>query len=272
VADDLGALAEAARLDPEPIVRTEAVRALGALPVGPGSPIANVLRDLWSTGDDGIREDIALAWSSPSVWSAGGREALHVVVASGHGPGVVEAASAVLRHRDAGDEDIRTAVAQLARAIESGARATRLQALGEAPLDRADLRAAVQRAATDDDLDVRVAALGRLAGEAGRGSEGPTEAGSDALRSREALEALAQPGSPVASRARFALANAHDRRVQSWLEDDLGAAEPEARLAAASALAALGVAARAAPLLADADASVRVRSACTIVLAARFPR
>jgi hypothetical protein len=60
--------------------------------------------------------------------------------------------------------------------------------------------------------------------------------------------------------------------VQSWLEGDLAAAEPEVRLAAASALAALGVAARAAPLLADSDATVRVRSACTIVLAARFPR
>jgi HEAT repeat protein len=272
VADDLGALAETARLDPEPMVRTEAVRALAALPVGPASPIANVLRDLWSSGDDGIREDIALAWSMPSVWSAGGREALRVAVASGHGAGVVEAAAAVLRHREAGDEEIRTAVGQLARAIEGGARSTRLQALGEAPLDRDDLRAAVQRATTDDDLEVRVAALARLAEEPGRGGSAPPAAGSDALRSQEALEALAQPGSPVASRARFALANARDRHVQSWLEDDLTAAEPEVRLAAASALAALGVAARAAPLLADADPSVRVRSACTIVLAARFPR
>jgi HEAT repeat protein len=254
---DLRALAEAARLDPEPIVRTEAVRAIAALPTTPGGEVANVLRDLWTAGDDGVKEDVALAWSGSSVWAAGGREALRVIVASGHGPGVIEAAAAVLRRRDVDEDITEAAVGQLARAIESGAPTARLQALAQAPLGRPNLRAAVTKAAGDDDFDVRVAALARLA----------NAADSHALAE---LEALGQPGSQVAARARFALAGAGDRRVQAWLEQDLSSPAPEDRLGAATALATLGVAARAAPLLADVDPSVRVRAACTILMAARY--
>jgi hypothetical protein len=255
---DLGALAEAARVDPAPIVRTEAVRSIAALAPTPGGEVANVLRDLWTAGDDGLREDIALAWASPSVWKAGGREALRVVVASERGPGVVEAAAAVLRlHAD--DDVTQTALGQMVRAIESGARVARLQALAEASLERHDLLLAVQKAASDEDLEVRVAALGRLAGR--RDSHAVME-----------LEGLAHPGSSVAAAARLVLAEVGDRRVQAWIEEDLHSEQPEVKLAAATALAELGVAARAAPLLADRDASVRVRSACAIVVAARFPR
>jgi hypothetical protein len=70
-------------------------------------------------------------------------------------------------------------------------------------------------------------------------------------------------------RARLALASAGDRRVQAWIEQDLAASDPAGRLAAASALAALGVSARAAPLLADGDVRVRMRVACILISAAR---
>jgi hypothetical protein len=262
-AADLGPLGEAARLDPQPIVRTEAVRALAALPPSPSGQTADLLRDLWTGGDDGLREDIALAWAAPSIWDAGGKEALRVLVASGRGPGAIEAAAAVLRHGDASTESAQAAIGQLARSIDTGPRLTRLQALAQSPLDRGDLLAAVQKAASDDDLDVRVGALSRLAGA----GSGPTRAPAVA-----ALEALAQPGGAVAQRARFALASARDRRVQAWIEGDLSAAAPEERLGAATSLAMMGVPARAAPLLADASAAVRVRAACTIVMAARSER
>ncbi|MGH7272478.1 MAG: hypothetical protein ACREJ3_18780 [Polyangiaceae bacterium] len=111
---DLGPLSEAARLDPAPIVRTEAVRSLAALPATPDGTVANALRDLFTGGDDGLREDIALAWSSPRVWSAGGKEALRVLVASGQGPAALEAAAAVLTHPDAGRELRATALARIA--------------------------------------------------------------------------------------------------------------------------------------------------------------
>jgi HEAT repeat protein len=256
---DLRALAEAARLDPEPIVRTEAVRALAALPPAAGDTVANVLRDLWTVGDEGLREDIALAWSSPSVWSAGGRDALRALVASEQGPAVIEAAAAILRHRDADSEVIEEAVWQFARTIAEGSRPARLAALAEAPLEHPELLRAVKAASEDDDGEVRLAALARLAA-----ARDPSAA--------PALEVLASPGSPVASPARSALASAGDRRVQAWIEQDLSSPAPEDRLGAAVALAALGVPARAAPLLADTDPHVRLRVACTLVTAARVVR
>jgi hypothetical protein len=262
-AADLGALGEAARLDPEPIVRTEAVRAMAALPASASGQAADMLRDLWTAGDDGLREDIALAWAAPAIWDAGGREALRVLVAGGRGPGAIEAAAAILHHRDASPESTQAAVGQLVRSIEIGPRVTRMQALAQAPLDRSDLLTAVEKAASDDDLEIRVGALSRIAGVA----SGPRQAAAVA-----ALEALAQPGGDVAQRARFALASARDRRVQAWIEGDLRAPAPEDRLGAATSLAMMGVPARAAPLLADADAAVRVRAACTIVMAARSER
>jgi hypothetical protein len=262
-AADLGALSEAARLDPEPIVRTEAVRAMAALPASPSGQTADLLRDLWTVGDDGLREDIALAWAAPAIWDAGGKEALRVRVAAGRGPGAIEAAAAILRHSDAYPESAQAAVGQLLRSIEVGPRVSRLQAIAEAPLDRGDLLTAVDRAASDDDLQIRVGALSRLAGAGSAARQAAAVA---------ALEALAQPGGEVAQRARFALASARDRRVQAWIEGDLRASTPEDRLGAATSLAMMGVSARAAPLLADGDAAVRVRAACTIVMAARSER
>src|SRR6185312_1803298 len=53
---DLHVLAEAARLDPSPIVRTESVRAIAALPAT--AETANILRDLYAGPDADLRQDI----------------------------------------------------------------------------------------------------------------------------------------------------------------------------------------------------------------------
>ena len=191
--NDLSVLAEAARVDPDPMVRTEAVRAMVALEPLPSGELADALRDLWPRADEGLREDIAIAWASPRVWDRGGSEALFIVVASGHGAGVVEGASAVLRNENLGGEVVMEAIAQMERAITQGSRERRLQAIAGAPLGRPELRAAVKKAAEDGDPQVRVAALSRLADAREPGAV-------------DALVALAWPGSPVAQRARFALA------------------------------------------------------------------
>jgi hypothetical protein len=52
------------------------------------------------------------------------------------------------------------------------------------------------------------------------------------------------------------------------MEDALKIDDANQKLAAASALALLGRSARAAPLLADDDVSVRTRAACTVILGA----
>lgn len=260
--NDLGVLAEAARVDPEPIVRSEAVRAMVELEPLPAGELADVLRDLWPRADEGLREDIAIAWASPRVWDQGGSEALLTLVASGHGPGVVEGAQAILRIENMGGEVVMEAIAQLERAILQGSRERREQAIAGAPLERPELLAAVRKASGDSDAQVKVAALARMAEAKLPGAI-------------EALEALAAPSPPpdrptaIAQRARFALASLGDRRVQAWVEQDLQAPDPGDRLSAATTLAAMGVAARAAPLLADADPAVRMKAACTILVGAR---
>jgi len=214
------------------------------------------MKDLWQSADDGIREDIALAWAGSVLWVEGGRDALRVVIAAEHGPAAIEGAAAVLRRSDANVAMTQEAIGHLARAIETGSLVTRLQALAQAPLDRDELLALTRKAAEDDDLQVRAAALARLVEK----RDG---------RAIESLESLAGAASPVAGRARFALAISRDRRVQAWIEQDLAADQADQRLAAATALAVMGVAARGAPLLADGDAQVRVRAACTMMMAVR---
>lgn len=258
--DDLPALAEAARLDPDPLVRAEAVQALAALPAARSiegqRAIMDLLRDLWTTGDDDSREDIVLAWSRDVLWGEGGREELRTIVATRHGAPAIEAAAAVLRRGGSDSDTIALASSQLASAIRNGGRMTRLQALAQAPLDRPDLMAAVRAAAGDGDRTVRIAALWRLS------------AANDGQASAE-LERLARPDSPIGSRARIASAMSGDRRVQKWVEDQLTSDREEDRVAAAVALAALGVAPRAAPLLADPVSRVRARTSCVILMAAR---
>lgn len=263
---DLDPLTEAARVDPEPILRTEAIRAIAALPPQTGGGVANRLRDLWVGADEGIREDIALAWASPSIYPAGGREALVVLLASGHGAGVLEGAAAMMRGWDGRDREVLDlAVALVLRAIESGPKHHRMHAIAVARIDkRKDLLDAVVKASDDDDPEVRVAALARL-----------TELDAQRPRAIKLLEAYAAlgkggpGGGPLALRAKLALASAGDLTVQAWIEADLKAPTPWERLAAAGDLAALGRSARAAPLLADPEASVRTRAACTLIMAAR---
>jgi hypothetical protein len=265
-ARDVPALAEAARVDPELLARTDAVRALGA---AGGVQAFQALRDLGPTADEPLREDIASAYASAGVWDAGGREELRVIVASGHGPSAIDAAGAVLSRapRGGGDAEVEaSAMGLLARSIATGLSRDRLHAIAVAPFSIGGLAEAVRAAAAkaDDDVTVRVAALARLA-------EQP-ESSPDRAPAIAALEAIAgdKDRAAAASRAKLALATARDLRIQAWLEADLASPEASARLGAARALGALGRPARAAPLLADADPSVRTRAACAILLAARL--
>jgi hypothetical protein len=271
-------LAEVARLDPDPVVRTDATRALGAI----GGTLAFAkLRDLWAAVDEPQREDIAAAYAAEATWAAGGQDELRVLIASEHGAAAIEAAGAILRGslRDAAID--AAAAALLARTIWSGplhgetsgtpsskaSRRDRLHAVAVVPSVRSARSApifdALRAASKDDDAAVRVAVLARLA------SSRP-----DRAAAIEALEGLAAPkpelaATPTASQAKLALAEAGDLRVQAWIEADLVAHDAATRLAAATALAALGRAARAAPLLADGDPGVRTRAACTVLLGVR---
>ncbi|MBX3218468.1 MAG: hypothetical protein KF850_41060 [Labilithrix sp.] len=274
---DLDLLFETARVDPELALQNEALRSMSAILRGQGdkarpraAELAVKLRDLWTAGDDALKEDVAVAWGLAPVFENGGREALRVAVSSGKGPGAIAAAGVVTRSASKDADLMTSASALLARTIADGSRRDRLHALAVARAEGPVLDA-IRKAADDDDREVRVAVLGRLL---------------DSKVDREAAkkELLAVAGYGVkgfggraddaraldqAARARHALAAAGELRIQAWIEADLASSEPRRKTSAASALAALGRPARAAPLLTDPDPSVRTRAACTMLTASR---
>ena len=254
---DLSLLVETARLDPDWRVRTDAVRALAHQPGDP--EVANRLRDLWDSSDDDAREDIATALAEPEVFAHGGRDALILIVAREHGPGATEAASIAARLY-AKDPDLGPpAFAHLELAVSEGAKRERLHALAALPLTDKGARDAVKKAEEDGDEEVKVAALTRM-----------TEIPEGAAEATKALEEIAKNNEdPLAARAKFALAAAKDAQVVPLLDADLASKDAETRLAAATAFAGMGETRRAARELADADASVRARVACTLMMAAR---
>lgn len=278
---DFEAVLEAARLDPDLLVRASAIRALARLkaPLAAMSSRSDRLRDLWMTGDDGLREDVASALAAPAVLRAGGALALAHLLGTSRGNDAVTLAGAIL-DANVDDPALRAAAtAQLVAALKDGGRRARIHAIAVAPLGRgwgprpgaetARFLDAIREATRSDDADVQLAALGRLAG-ARADDPATTRERAEALKALEELAAPEDASSLRASRARLLVAEAGDRRVQAWIEADLRSADVDARLGAAEALAALGRPSRAAPLLADDDPSVRTRVACTILLAAKL--
>jgi hypothetical protein len=273
-ASDIDLLFETARVDPDLLLRNEAVRSISAILRGLDEKAARPraeahavrLRDLWTSGDDALKEDIAVAWALTPVFEAGGREALRVAIADGKGPGSIAAAGVVARAHAKDSELAASAQGLLARTITDGSRRDRLHALATAPKTKGPILEAIKKAAQDDDLDVKVPALAVLL-------EQP-----DREPARKELVAIAGYGVKGgddarmlghAARARHALAAAGELRIQAWIEADLASADPFRKTSAASALAALGRPARAAPLLVDPDPSIRTRAACTMLMASR---
>ena len=253
---DVPALLESARVDPDLMARTDAVRAVGRIDPR-GGDTASRLHDLWSSSDDALREDIARAYASPNIAASGGAEELRLLVASGHGPGAVSAAAFVMMRMKNASDTRTSAIALLVRTIDEAPRRERLLAIAMAPVSEPSIMAAMKRATAETEtLETRVSVWSRL-----------LELAAEHAKATAALLAFARPGGPelVARRARLALASDGDRSVQQWIEADLKTPDASTKLLAATALAAMHRGARAAGLLADADPIVRTSVACTLL-------
>ena len=237
---DLEALVDAARLDPDPLARSLAVRGIGA--VG-GQRATHALYDLWERADEDERLTILEGWRKARTYRAGGREALLKAAEAG----------ALL----ADPSLAATATTLLSRAITDGASDEQVLALAMIPHEARVVPLFV-KATRDADPTVRVAAFERL-----------LAVKEERTRSIEALRTEAKGSGPAAEDARAALAFAGDTVVEPLLVKALASVDPSRRRSAGLGLLALGRYGRAAVLLGDENADVRVATACSILATER---
>lgn len=247
-AGDASLLLETARLDPDGLARNVAARAAGNLG---GRDIVLGLKDRWATADEALRSALASAWGMGPSYNAGGRDQLLWIVESQRGVPSLTAAGLLKGH---GGQDAEAARAAIIRAVDSGPTDARISAIAFADVDDANSKKALEKAAEDGDLRVRVAALGKLAWL--------KEHKEKAL---EELGQLATSTSQVRNAARTAMAQAGDRRVVPLLTEDTKSPEAGVRAWAAMQLASMKEFPSAAPVLADEDPSTRTRAACALL-------
>ncbi len=246
--DDLDALLEAARVDPDPQSRQLALRAVGQLG---GERAVLALSDRWTRADEPERLAIVDAWTSSAAYDAGGQDRLVWVVETTRGIPQLAAATA-LAHQEGSPRELGTVV--LTRALREGSTQERRTAIRDVRLDDPDARQAVEAAAGDEDRQVRVLALARLLETAPQKGD-----------YRDALRQLAAGQDHVAFQARAALAAAQDETIQQALVTELTAPRSFRRLLAAEGLLALGDYERVATALGDDDPRVRAQVACTVL-------
>jgi HEAT repeat protein len=256
--EDTEAVIEAARVDPSPAARTEAIRAAGALG---GARVVLALKDLWPRAEGPVREAIVEAWSARRTLESGGRRELGWVIDTQRGVPAVLAAAAVVR---AGGEGSAEAAGAVERAIKDGPTADRLRAIELAPFDLPSVREALAKAESDPDEAVAAAAMGRrLEAPVNKGGAGGSGADRDALVAK--LLPIASGTGTGASVARAVLARARVAQVVPILERDGTAADAGTRAEAGRSLAVAGDLGRAAVVAADPEPRVRVAVACAIL-------
>ncbi len=275
-AGDVPALLEAARLDPDLMARSEAVRAIAR--IDPASTdVVHRLKDAWTSADDALREDIARAWIAPHLAAAGGAEELRYLLAAGHGPGVVSAAALVaMGAAPPTEKRASTTRRRRARSPSSFARSINRLVASECLRWRWRRSRTTKSAPPSSGRRSRRATSRRArprgrACSSGRPSTTPPRRRSSPSRAPTRGAAARRPRPrPSRSRAGPASRSPPTAKSPSKRGSRPISKSPDAttKLLAASALASLHRAARAALLLADPDAHVRTSAACT-VLAAR---
>lgn len=254
---DTDALIEAARLDPNQLARTLAIRALGAIG---GERVVLALKDIWALADEPRRQVITTAWAAPRAIEAGGRRELILSAETQKGALGIAAAIALVRAGGAGSA---TAIGVLTRAIETGPARDRIYAIHVSPLSAQPIREAVIKAQADSDEAVALAAISRRVEVSGAGGAKPGTPERAALVAK--LLKVAAGDSALSERARGSLARARVREVIPLLERHVASKSVDARAAAGLSLAGMGELPRAVLLVADPEPRVRTSVACAIL-------
>lgn len=253
---DTEALLEAARLDPYPLARTLAVRAVAKTSGGEHAVLA--LRDLWNQADEDLRQSIADAWGTERNIDAGGRRELHWAAEHGRGAAAIAAAGALSRWKGEGWNE---AIGVLTRAIQDGPTKDRVFAIGVAPAHEPPIEEALRKAIDDKDDAVAVAASWRLLGGIGR--DIPEAKDRKAILTR--LLGFAKEPTTRGFQAQKALARAGERGILPFLDKQVGLADTRARETTGVAFVDLREWGKAVGFVADADQGVRAAVACAIL-------
>lgn len=244
---DIPELLEASRLDPDPVSRSFALRALAA--IGTERTI-QALSDRWRSAHQDDRLEIVEAWALSPTFERGGRKMLERA-ALGRGLPSVAATLALLKHRTDAPPWAEDTLAQM---IDSRPETEQLEAMGAADPNHGPTRQALLRARKGASAAVRVEALGVLLRHPKHAKMATT-----------ALRKTANGTNEAAFRARSLLAEAGDRTILPLLEKQLTSTRHQQRLSAALALMKLGLPERAAPILADVSQRARFAVACSLM-------
>jgi hypothetical protein len=271
--DDFPALLDAARRDPDTMVRIAAVRALDRVAprLAEGTSRADLvdrLLDLYKGGDEPLRGAVARAWGSPVLFEVGGRRELLVVVGNAFGHPSVEAASALMM---GGATEGEVVLVKLATEGDSEVRAHAIRLLDPSRAAHLDVLESLlaesdpQKPGRLDDPRAR-----EIAAETVLRTPEPllakTEKGPKVrVAAIAALQKLAARADRLGVDAAIALAEVGDASAHERLLKELAVPSPM-RPRVAAALVRLGFAGDARGLLASDDLDVRDAVACQVLV------
>lgn len=254
-ADDVEALLEVARLDPDPLTRSRAYQVLGRIG---GERVALALVDRFETADEALRLAIVDAWAQPGLYKSGGRRNLSRLLTHETGFDALYAASILARDEN---ESLRNrGINRLLAFTKEGTTDERRMAARLLPAGRKGTVLRLLQLTKSEDREVAVIATARLLGN----SEHRDKAQATLLK-------WARESSSVGFQARSALSATGDERVLPFMKQQMRSESPQARRVAGAALVRLGAFTELAPLLADNDPNVRRVVACQVLGRAPLP-
>lgn len=246
--EDLSVLLETSRVDPDPLTRSRALRALGAF----GSEkITLALRDRFDVATEGDQLAIIEAWSHPSSLEAGGKRQLELSAQNESGA-VAIAAAAALSRLDSPEGE--RGFARLTHYLQTGTQEERRLALRLLPVEHAKTEERLLEASRDADERVALLATVRLLFRSAHETQ-----------AKKRLLDWARGAGALRYEARAALSVSKEESILPLLVQDKKSSSAEVRAQAGANLIRLGAGAEAALLLADPEAEVRRSVACTLL-------
>ncbi len=256
-AEEFEAVSDAARHDPDPLCRNQAIRLLGNIDAPSSVP---VLLERYGSGSEQEKLAALEGLRRKAASDLRARDELYHLATGSEGLLRLSAAIVLLEGAlpiELERKEFLTNIIE--QAARTGAPSERVLAFRFVDLDSQAMRAVLREAAESPSESVQLAALSYLLQE---GQER-----TDRARAEELLLELAKKDSPRAARAKQILASHSFHSVLGLLLEDTKSKEPEVRLAAAEGLLALELWDKAGVLLADPEPTVRRRLACTMLAA-----